>query len=558
MHRARTPLPSLTRRAAQAVALLALLLATIGVSAGPAAAVAEPCNGHVSGYLYLPFPAIPGSVDEPASLEFDASGCTEGASVPVTAITVLIACGMIPTGYQISDCTAFEDGVFDVHSDSTSTNGECGTVTDFVFTESEQPAVYDVTWDGELALPDGADCVINFLVDVAAYPPVDAVSFMPGIQTVGMAVPTWIRDGVPVSTAGANSAWFPPTLETSATPSSAVLGSAVTDVATLAHTAFGEEVPDATGTITFRLFKADADLTCADADLVFTDVQDVDGEGIYTSAEFTPELAGSYLWTATYSGDPRNLATAGTCGEEGESVTVTGPDTPMPGGAVDHPVPSPSPSPTASESATAVPSASDSPPGCVTATISLAASRSRVTSGNTPTLAGTVTDAAGVPCGSTSVTVFAKQYGDSTWAPLATIPTDASGRFSLRVRPTRQTSYGANTADGAVRSNVVPVRVHTRVTLAVPAPPSPIGTPRSVANPATFVGSLNPAYAGVEVGLGTFVGRTFVVLQRTTTDASGGFALSRVLPPGPFTAVVFTSAHGGNDNGSMSIALDVL
>ena len=42
-----------------------------------------------------------------------------------------------------------------------------------------------------------------------------------------------------------------------------------------------------------------------------------------TSASFTPTAAGNYYWIAFYSGDANNLAKQGTCGDAGETSTVT-------------------------------------------------------------------------------------------------------------------------------------------------------------------------------------------------------------------------------------------
>jgi hypothetical protein len=56
---------------------------------------------------------------------------------------------------------------------------------------------------------------------------------------------------------------------------------------------------------------------------VFDKTMPVGGNGSYTSPSFTPAQAGTYRWTASYSGDTNNNPAASNCGNE--SVTVTAP-----------------------------------------------------------------------------------------------------------------------------------------------------------------------------------------------------------------------------------------
>ncbi len=232
------------------------------------------------------------------------------------------------------------------------------------------------------------------------------------------------------------------------------------------------------------------------------------------------------------------------------------------------------PSPTASSTSTAVPTATATtgPPTCtsgVPTSVQLAANVTQITSGNAPTLTGRVFNAAGAPCASTSVTIFAKQYGATGYTALATVSTNANGQFTLVVRPARQTAYGANVSP-TVRSNVVVIRVYTRVNLLSPAVASPVTSARAVTNPVTFTGDLDPNFARVAVGLGTLLTPTgtscagpvtancrFVVLQQTLTNATGGFTLTRTLRRGVGVYIIFTSAHQGTDKGSKSITLNV-
>jgi uncharacterized repeat protein (TIGR01451 family)/fimbrial isopeptide formation D2 family protein len=107
-----------------------------------------------------------------------------------------------------------------------------------------------------------------------------------------------------------------PTITTNASDS-VVIGGDIHDTATLA----GGFNP--TGTITFQLYGPD-DATCATA--IFTTTNAVSGNGDYVSAAVTVNVAGTYRWIATYSGDSNNAAIAGKCNDAGESVIVTTPN----------------------------------------------------------------------------------------------------------------------------------------------------------------------------------------------------------------------------------------
>jgi hypothetical protein len=89
------------------------------------------------------------------------------------------------------------------------------------------------------------------------------------------------------------------------------IGSAIHDTATLS----GGFSP--TGSITFRAF---SDASCSTQ--VFTSTVPVSGNGDYGSGDFTPTAAGTYFWTASYSGDANNLAASTACGDANESSVV--------------------------------------------------------------------------------------------------------------------------------------------------------------------------------------------------------------------------------------------
>src|SRR2546422_201089 len=75
------------------------------------------------------------------------------------------------------------------------------------------------------------------------------------------------------------------------------------------------------GTITFNLYGPD-DATCGGA-VIFSSTVPVSGNGDYTSASFTANVAGTYRWAASYSGDANNNSAATSCNDANESVVVT-------------------------------------------------------------------------------------------------------------------------------------------------------------------------------------------------------------------------------------------
>jgi hypothetical protein len=112
------------------------------------------------------------------------------------------------------------------------------------------------------------------------------------------------------------------TLSTQVPSSGVTLGGALSDTATLS----GGAAP--TGTITFKLYGPN-DATCTNA-AIFTSTVPVSGNGPYASGSFTPTIAGTYRWIATYSGDPNNAATANTCNAANETVVVLPPGVAIP------------------------------------------------------------------------------------------------------------------------------------------------------------------------------------------------------------------------------------
>jgi Cu/Zn superoxide dismutase len=92
------------------------------------------------------------------------------------------------------------------------------------------------------------------------------------------------------------------------------LGDPISDTAHLS-----EASSDAGGTITFHLY---SNATCTTEVSTGLNPVAVNGNGDYNSGDFTPTAAGSYYWTASYSGDANNLPVETACGEPGESSVV--------------------------------------------------------------------------------------------------------------------------------------------------------------------------------------------------------------------------------------------
>jgi hypothetical protein len=116
----------------------------------------------------------------------------------------------------------------------------------------------------------------------------------------------------------------PTTLTTTAiTPQT--VGHPIADVATLS----GSGLHQPTGTITFNAYGPD-DEDCS-GEPAFTSVVDVNGQGEYRSDptpsdpsdDFVPEAAGTYRWTAEYSGDDNNTPSSSECNAPNELSEVT-------------------------------------------------------------------------------------------------------------------------------------------------------------------------------------------------------------------------------------------
>ncbi len=109
-----------------------------------------------------------------------------------------------------------------------------------------------------------------------------------------------------------------PSLVTAATPTASLPGAAVSDTAVLSGV-----TSTAGGTIVFQLYGPSAAAACVTP--IFTSAAfTVSGPGPYGPAAHTVTTAGTYWWTAAYSGDANNQAVASACGQEQSVVAPAG------------------------------------------------------------------------------------------------------------------------------------------------------------------------------------------------------------------------------------------
>jgi hypothetical protein len=135
---------------------------------------------------------------------------------------------------------------------------------------------------------------------------------------------------------GANCISFPntgtPSITTSAT--SATIGESISDSATIS----GLVSPTGTGSITFTAYAPNPDGspdTSCKTSVYSTTVPGINANTTYGPVSFTPngaapQIAGSYEWIASFSGDGNNSPASGSCGDAGETSVVSKHDSSLP------------------------------------------------------------------------------------------------------------------------------------------------------------------------------------------------------------------------------------
>jgi hypothetical protein len=296
---------------------------------------------------------------------------------------------------------------------------------------------------------------------------------------------------------------FPAALTTTASPGAAV-GGTIHDTAMLGGL-------NPTGTITFHLSGPETSNSFCSVQAFTATVPVTAGSGNYSSPGFTPVVAGTYRWQATYSGDANNTMVPITaCLDPNEAVTVTA--------------------------------------GMVTPSLSTVASAATA-------VGGTVSDTAalsggGSPTGTITFSLFGPNNATCTGSPAFTSTTSvtgngsyASGMFTAAVAGTYlwTASYGGDAANKAVASgcgapneSVVVSKATTAVVTQASAPVSVGGT---ITDTAVLSGGFSPT--------GTL---TFDVFGPDNATCSGTPAFTSTKPvsgDGSYGSSPFTPASAG-------------
>jgi Ca2+-binding RTX toxin-like protein len=228
--------------------------------------------------------------------------------VTLTSITLAPSCGIL----VLTTCPmGLEDpGVFALSGTGTGTGSGCAGVSFSIALTAGAEGRYQFTPANPVILPPAGACTIIFTFNALKAPTKDANAGSPGIQTVAIATVSALSGANSSGATTITVSRATPTLATDASGPVAI-GGQVSDTATVS----GGVTP--TGTVTFRLY---SDAACTTQ--VNTSTTALSG-GQATSAAFTPAAAGTYHWTATYSGDANNNAVGPTaCTDPAESVMV--------------------------------------------------------------------------------------------------------------------------------------------------------------------------------------------------------------------------------------------
>ena len=262
--------------------------------------------------------------------------------IPPDSITFTPSCGSLPGG-AVPPCPTPDSGVFTVSPTGTGRAGtNCAGET---YTISQtSPATGEVRLVGPAITLNASDptsrvggtCVIDLTFDVMKAPSTDGDPLTPGIQTYQLVnTAGWHTElNNTASCCGSSHTTVVPAapgLSTQASPP-ITLGGQSTDTANLT----GGVSP--TGTLIFK-FYAPADTNCAGPPVFTSPPVAVSGSGSYTSAPYTPTVAGTFRTIASYSGNASNVPVTTKCNENGESVVVSAPS-PGPSRAAPTPTPS--------------------------------------------------------------------------------------------------------------------------------------------------------------------------------------------------------------------------
>ncbi len=325
--------------------LFAATVAVLGLSA----VFAVSAGAQVNGARLAIGPTIPtsttvGAKGVPVYISLtNLSEPTDGRLIiPADSITFTPSCGSLPGG-AVPPCPTPDPGVFSVSPTGTGRTGtNCGGNT---YTISQtSPATGEMRLVGPAITLNASDpttrvggtCVIDLTFDVMKAPAIDGDPLTPGIPTYQLVnTAGWHTElNNTASCCGSSHTTVVPAAPGLNTQASAPvkLGGQITDTANLT----GGVSP--TGTITFK-FYAPADTNCVGPPVFTSPPVAVNGAGSYTSAPYTPTVAGTFRTIASYSGNASNVPVTTKCNDTGESVVVSA-ASPSPSKAAPTPTPS--------------------------------------------------------------------------------------------------------------------------------------------------------------------------------------------------------------------------
>ncbi len=254
-----------------------------------------------------------------------------GSSSPTSlGLFVTPSCGNAISG----QCNTADPGVFQVSSTALGRVGtECAGMS-FV------TSVIDVPFGTVNFTPVGgahihlsgfmAKCTVDFTIDVVKAPALDQDPASPGMQTLqdtahgqwvgtGNPNPVALNSGAQASSASVTVLLATTSVDTAASGAIVVGSGALTDTAVVS----GRVAPLAGATVDFRLYGPNVANCSGPPVFQSLGVPYPVGGGPVASAGYTPSVAGSYIWQATYSGDANNLGAVGLCNDPAEAVLVS-------------------------------------------------------------------------------------------------------------------------------------------------------------------------------------------------------------------------------------------
>jgi len=300
-----------------ATSVIVAMVSTIVGTASPAAASAGVALG-----LTFPSAVTVGQTGRSASLSIQNTSTGTG-TLAMNSLTLTPSCGASAAGS--CRASAADVGVFRLGSTAVGqpATGCAGTVFTVALADS---VIGQVRFDsaspvalGAPGTPNGT-CRIDFTFDVVRAPTKDAAADVAGVQTTQQAgvLVTQTGGSLASSTVSSSSTVGGAPGMSAAASGPVAVGGTISATAALAG---GQGPTGPTGTISFSLFPP-ADVTCAGKPIA-TSKATVAGNGSYASSLFGTNVAGTYRFSAYYSGDTNNAPILRTCSEPNQSVVVS-------------------------------------------------------------------------------------------------------------------------------------------------------------------------------------------------------------------------------------------